>query len=368
MPASRDGWVVERLRPTWSLAALTAAGILTAVVLIGVFVSANRVLGWAVAAVVMAGLLGPPVRALDRFVPRALAVLITFVAVAAVGVGVGYTAWEGIRTQVDRLRDEAPVAAEGIEARDDRLGALARDIGLVDRVTKITEQLDEHIGTGGEALRSAAESIPPYFVSAVLTVFVLIFGPRIADGGLEQLRDARRRNRLRRALTDALHRSQAYVWAAIGQAALVGVTVWIGCLLLDVPAPTLIALIGALAALVPYLGIVLAWFPVVVLGLGVAPALQVLLAAGVAVGMQIVEAFWWRERIDEPTVHVGPVVPVGVGLLGYALYGLGGALYSAALAVFLLALADAVATGDDDIPTPVDDWPDGAPDAAGATD
>jgi hypothetical protein len=94
------------------------------------------------------------------------------------------------------------------------------------------------------------------------------------------------------------------------------------------------------------------------LGLGFSSVASVGVLTAVAVALQIVDTLWWRGWVDRRTLHVGPVVPVVVGLLGFEIYGIGGALYAAALAVFALAIADAAATDEEPVPTPIDEWVD----------
>jgi putative heme transporter len=345
-----------RLRPTWGAIAVLAGGILAAIVARNVFVAAHRVLGWAVAATVVAVLLTPLVNLLDRRLPRALAYVVTFVSLAAVIVALGAAVFGDLRDQVDVIREEAPAAAARIEQRDDRLGELARDIGLEDSVVTFVRDLDVRLGTSGEAIAGAALSFPPYFVSAILTVFLMIFGERIVHGALGLLGDDARRRRVRRVVFEAVSRGRRYVLLAVSEAVVVGFTVWAGCHVLDVPAPMVLALLAAVVSLVPYLGVFLAWAPVLLLGLGFAPVRTVGVLAGAVIALQVLDVLWWRPLADQRTVHVGPLVPVVVGLLGFEIYGVGGALYAAAAGVFVLAAADAAATEDEPVPTPVDDW------------
>jgi predicted PurR-regulated permease PerM len=352
-----------RLRPTWSVVGLVALGLLAVVVGRNVFEAAHRIIGWGVAASVVAVLLTPLVQLLDRWLPRPLAFLGTFVAVLVAAVAIGYGIFGDLRTQVDRIREAAPDAAANIEERDDRIGELARDIGLTDRVDAFVEALDERVGSGGEALASAALSFPPYFVSGILTIFLMIYGERIVRAGVDEIRDPHRRRRVHRAVTDTARRGRRYILTAIAQSVVVATTVWAGCHLLEVPAPVVLAVIASVLALVPYLGVVLAWAPVLLLGLGFTSVARVAVVAAGVVALQVAEAWWWRPRVDAATLHVGPFVPVVVGLLGFEIYGIGGALYGVALAVFVMAFADAVSEDDEPVPTPVDEFePDPDPD------
>ena len=55
---------------------------------------------------------------------------------------------------------------------------------------------------------------------------------------------------------------------------------------------------------------------------------------------QLGDSYWLRRQMAVYSVHVGLLVPVGGGLVGYAVYGVGGAAYGLAFAVFLLAILD----------------------------
>ena len=82
-------------------------------------------------------------------------------------------------------RPDSPTRGVGVSA--------ARSVrGIVDQVTELTARFDERTGSGTDALRSAALSAPPYFVSMVLTIFLLLFGRRMLQGGLDQLSPQRR--------------------------------------------------------------------------------------------------------------------------------------------------------------------------------
>ncbi len=73
-----------------------------------------------------------------------------------------------------------------------------------------------------------------------------------------------------------------------------------------------------------------------------------------AASLQVAEAWWWRRRIDDRSIHVGPAVPIVVAILGFGIYGIGGALYGCVLAVLGLALADQLRPGEA-FPTPLDE-------------
>lgn len=295
--------------------------------------------------------------------PRPLAILLTFAMVIALGGAITWLYSSTLLDQVAQLQESGPSAAGQIEERSDRLGRIAQDIGLTDQVTDLTDRLDEQTGSGSDVIRSAAMSLPPYFVSMILTIFLLLFGPRMVQGGLEQL-SSERRKRWKPALLEATRRTQVYVWASVAQAAASGLAIWLVGMWLGVPAVALVALFGATIALLPYVGVAVGWLPVLLLGIGVGSAsdVEVLLAAGLAVLLQAAEWRYWRPLVDGRSLHVGPAVPVVVAIVGFGIYGIGGALYGCVLAVLALALADQLSPDADDLPTPLDDPDDELPD------
>ncbi len=113
-----------------------------------------------------------------------------------------------LQAQVDYLAERGPEIAERIEQRDDRVGDIAREIGLVDRVTELTERLQDRIGTPSDALRDAAMAVPAYLVAFILTIFLLIFGPEMVAAA----------PRPTPATTAAIDSTAAVQWCGAGDA------------------------------------------------------------------------------------------------------------------------------------------------------
>src|SRR5688572_995433 len=128
--------IVERrsLRLTPAAAGAIVGLIVALVVARRVFVAAHRPLSWAAACVAAAVLLDPVVDRLSRFVRRVPAVLLTFLALGVIAVGSAYLVFDEVEAAIGRLREAAPDAAAAIEERDDRIGELARDFQLTERV------------------------------------------------------------------------------------------------------------------------------------------------------------------------------------------------------------------------------------------
>ncbi len=331
-----------------------AGGILLVVVTRNVFVAASAVLELALAALVGAVLLSPVVAVVARALPRLLAILLVFVIVGIGGLAVRSVYVTQVQEQVEFLAARGPIVAAEIEERDDQLGEVARGLGLVERVDDLSAQIEERLGTRSDALRETVLSVPTYAVAFILTIFLMVFGPDALSGMLGRL-SQHRRTRTAAALSAAARATQVQFGAALALSTVVGLSIWFAGWWMGVPAPGLLALAGALAAIVPYVGIVVGSLPLLLAGLGVAEEWQVALVAIVALGMQFTEAYQWRPRIDRRSLYVGPAVPVVVGMIGYAINGFNGAIVAIIVVVFALAVADFVAS-DDTVPTPLDGY------------
>jgi len=319
--------------------ALVLGAVAAATATFAVAVAARRTLGWAIACVVVAALLDPLVRLLDRHLPRLLAVVLGLLLAAAVGVGVFAGVLADLGNQFDRLQTELPRAAAELE-ESGVFGDAATDLRLEERMTELLDRL--HDPRSGLA-ESAASTVSAYFVCGILTIFFLSWGPRAGQSALAQIRDPDRRARVRRVVNRAFDRSRRYVLAAVARAAVAGTLVWAMCWWEDVPAPIVIGVAVAALSVVPGIGIVIGALPALMLEAGLGTAAGTIRIALVVLVLQAADALVSRRYITPWSVTVGPAPIVISMVVGFEIYGLGGALYSTALAVFAMALLDAAA-------------------------
>lgn len=324
---------------------LVIAAVVSAVVMRSVFVSAHRILGWAIAAMLVATLLDPVVDRLSTRMPRWLAVSLCLVAI----VGVVAALWAGVftnlRSEVDDLKVRAPAAAAELEEKYE----WARDFRLEERTTAFVEALDQRVGGGEQVLVSASRTVPTYMVAGILMLFFLAYGNRFLFG-LVRAAPEQRRRRWAAIIGHTLRRGRAYVMAAILQAAAVGTLSYWLFRGLGIDAAFLLALIMGAISTVPVIGVVLGSVPAMLITAGLRSVPAALVVLGFALVLQALEILVLRPRVDSRTVRVGPAITIVVALLGLQIYGAGGAIYGAVLAVFLLAYLDAIATGDEPPP------------------
>jgi predicted PurR-regulated permease PerM len=305
-----------------------------------IFVAAHRPLSWAAAAVVVAVLIDPIVDLLDRHIPRLAAVIVTLVVVGGAVFAVTYMAFDDLADGLDRLGRAAEDAAAQLEERDDSVGDLARDVDATRRVNEFVDALDERVTGGNEVLASTAGTAPTYLVAGILTLFLMSYGPRLAQSAVNQLPSPSQREAVSDVVTRSLNRSRRAVLLLVAEGLLVGLIVTGVAYLLDVPSPAALGLAAGVLAMLPHVGIVLGTLPLILLILALRSDIDAILAAVVIVACQLVDSYVVRRRISEYSVHVGLLVPWVVVLVGYAVYGVGGAAFAVVFAVFGLAVLD----------------------------
>ena len=330
-----------------------AVGVVLAIlVLRGAFVAGQRVLGWAAACSVTAVFVAPLVTWLGRWIPRVAAVLLTFVVVGVAAAALIFGTFDNLDREIGSLQDAAPDATERLEERDDEIGSAMRDLELSQRVENFLEELDGRVGSGSDALAQNALTVPVFFVNAILTIFLLIYGPGIVEGGLSLIADEERRGRTAAVLYEATRLARRTMTAMLGQGVLIGLLVGLVAASLSLPAPVVLGLVAGVAATLPDVGILLGVLPTVALtgGLQSGRAAVAILAA--AMVLQALEALHVRHAVDRWGVEVGPAVVWIVVLLGYTLHGIGMAFFGVAFAVFALAVIDQVPRGRPEMPEP----------------
>ena len=316
---------------------MVLGAVAVATVTFGVAGAASRILGWAVAAAVVASLVAPFVSVLTRWLPRPLAVALVLLFVGAAGVSVAGGVLADLDNQFDRLEREAPRAATELE-RSDRGGQLARDFRLQERVTELLDRLrDPTSGLAAEVPSRAST----YFLCAILTAFFVFWGPRVTRAAVKQLPDPQMQASLREIVGTGFTRSQRYVLAAVGRAAAAGLLAWGLCRLENVPATVVLAVTVGALSVVPGFGILVGGLPALMLEAGLGTGSGALRLAVAFLVLQVVDGLVLRRVVAPWSLSVGPAAILIALVVGFEVYGVGGAYYGAALAVFGVALLDA---------------------------
>ena len=322
------------MRPTLGSTLLVIGAIATAIVLGKVLVAARRTIAWTFATLVVAWLLSAVITLLSRWMRRWMALVVTILAVLVLSAGTWVGVITNLRTEVRRVRTSLPAAAERLERRYDA----ASEFRLAERVRSFVAEIDRRVSTGA-AVSKAAGTVPTYFVTGVLLLFFLGYGPRYLSGALNQIRDPERRATVADVFSRASRRAQTYVLMTLAQVVAVVAIASLVFYVVDLPAPFVLALIlGSLGA-IPYLGAILGGVPAVLVAAADPDERVLFTVATMVVTVQVAEGLL-RRRLDPATVRVGPALVLILAIVGFRLYGFGGAIYATVALVFVLALLD----------------------------
>ena len=345
-PDVHHGWTARRVRASGLSIVLALLVIVVVLVARGVFVAASQPIGWVVAAAAVALVVAPLVAALDRFVPRGVAI----VAILLVGVGfvasVGVTLVIEVQDQLEQLAETLPAAATEIE-EERGPGSVVAEIGLSGLVEDLVDQVSGRIAP--PPVDDAVGTFPAFFVSGVLVVFFLVWGDSLLEGAERQITDDERRRRAREVAIGAATSTQGYLVGtmvvAIGIGLAGGLIAWWAGL----PTPLVLGTLIGAASVVPYVGALFGGAPMVLLAVATLdPGRAVLLVVGL-IALQALATVVLRRVVEARTMRVGPAVLVVAFLIGSDVYGVGGALVALVGAVLLVAVVDEIGTHE---PTP----------------
>jgi predicted PurR-regulated permease PerM len=285
--------------------------------------SSQRVVAWVLSSAAVAALLYPVVVYLDRFMPRALAVLAVFVVVVG-GIGVtAYGLFDDVQRETKRLQVAAPERAAELERNSD----LLQELKLRRRVERFVDEIPQRLqgGSAAEALRSAANRGLAFLASLILTLFFVIYGPSIVTGSIAQIRNPAQRSRIERIVHRASRRALGYARGTLLVSVLEGVVAWAIATIADVPGPAALGVWVALWSLVPVGGVLIGAIPIVVFA-GASSVTRAVVVATVFVVIAAFEHAVVKPRLESATMQLGSFVTVVVGFAGLELYGFSGAL------------------------------------------
>lgn len=292
-------------------------------------------------------LLSYPVRVLDRYMPRTVAVLAVLASFLLTVSAVLYVALPPIVAEVTEFAEDLPDIVTDAERR---LREVARDL---EAQGYLPADADEFIGDlEAEILDRATNSIEPILtgilgqVTTLLGLAITVFG--ILFVGITLLLDG---DRLRRSVTNSFptpyHDDLDQLWSELGAsmsrylgglivvAFVQGALVAVGLLLLDVPYALLLGLWVAMTSVIPYVGAWLGAVPAVILaGLFGAP-IDILWVVLLYFAVNTVEGNFLTPRIQGDAVRVHPIIVLLTVIAVGSLFGILGVL----LAVPMLAVA-----------------------------
>lgn len=335
---------IVRISPRSAAAAVGLAA--AALVVLRVADLSSRVLAWILAAAVAAGLLHGAVRRLSRHMRRGAAVALVMVVAVGGSAGLVYGLVDDVTAGVRALQDAAPRRAADLE-RSDRFGEVARDLELVQRTRRFVDEVPDRLrgGPPAQALRSAATRGVALLAITVLTVFLLLHGPRLVRGALAQVPDPDRRRRLAEVVSAVNRRAFGYTRGILAMAVVAAGAAYLVARTAEVPGALALALWVGLWSLVPVAGAVVGALPIVGLAMSSSGG-RALAVAAAFVAYQALEHHFAQRPLEARTLRLGPFLTLAAGLVGVEVAGAPGALLFVLVAAGAVAAAEEVAQED----------------------
>jgi predicted PurR-regulated permease PerM len=298
----------------------------------------RKPLSWVFIAGFLAIALTGPVNLLSRAMPRKLAIATTYFGVILIPALLIAILVPPIVNEAADLADKAPQYAQDVQDyvnNSDRLKKLEDDYGVVTKLQDEAEKLPNRIGGAASTLGnfgvSLVNSIFALVTILVLSVFLVSSGPGWIRKLIE-LQPVEHRARLERAFQSIGRAVGAYVAGAVVQATIAGVSTFIVLSILGVPFAAPLAVVTALADLVPLVG---ATIGAIVVALVTVfqdfPTVTIIWVVWAIVYQQI-ENSVIQPQIQRRAVNVHAFVVLVAVLFGSALFGIIGALLAIPIA------------------------------------
>lgn len=309
------------------------------------------VLTTVIGGVALALVLSFPTRMLSRFVPRGLAILLSFLFVIGLVVLAALYLIPLIAQQLTALVGAVPEIASTAERYLSSALSFLQNRGLL---PADPQQIASRVRNDlANAVRSAAGTVlggALGFITGTFSFLLTLFG--VIFVGAYLLVDVRRfKAAFLRAAPHDYRRDAKTLWEAFGDSlskylgglvfvlAIQGVISAVGLIILGVPYPLVLGAWVSVTAVIPYLGAWLGAIPALVIALTVSPT-TALLTAVLFLGIQQLEGNFLTPKIQGDTLRVHPILVLLAVIIGGGLAGILGVIVAVPALAVLRVLFD----------------------------
>lgn len=290
----------------------------------------------------------PLVRFLQRVMPRFLAVIIVYLLVLS-GLAlllylVATTIIEQVRSLIQYVQSLINSGPNGNSQVQPILDALQR-VGISQTQLKSFGQ--QLLGQ----LQGVVTNVLPFvsnvfsvllntFLTAMLSIYFLFTGPKVIHW-LRKKTPLRQRNQINFLVDTTQRVVGGYIRGTVTLAVVFSILTGIGVALIGVPYPFLLSVLSFVLEFVPFLGVYITGAAIVLLAL-TKGWVTGLLALGLFVLLQNLENNVLSPRIVGGAVGINPIINIFAVIAGTNLFGLAGAFFAAPIAGFIQALLKAI--------------------------
>lgn len=296
-------------------------------------------------ALLLAMLLNPVVNAFSRIrIPRvlgiSLAVLLAMLALA----GVGYF----IVTQAMHFSETLPQLEEKWNALLRQAEGWAQETFDMKRreVTDAVEKVkDEGMAKGGslvgQTLTTVGALFAFFFLLPVFT-FLLLLYKQLLITFVSKLFPAKDHDVLGDVLTQTKSMVQSYLVGLMMEAGIVTVLNWVGLMVIGVPYALLLAVIGAVLNLIPYIGMIIATILPMLVALATLEPSAALWVFALYLAVQFIDNNLIVPKVVASRVELNALVSIIVVMAGGALWGIPGMFLAIPITAMLKVIFDRV--------------------------
>ena len=296
-------------------------------------------------ALLLAMLLNPFVNAFTRIrIPRILsisfAVLLAMLALA----GLSYF-----------IVSQAAHFSETLPQLEDKLNALLRnaerwaqeafDIKRREVTDAVEKVKDESMAKGGSLVGKTITTVGTlfafFFLLPVFT-FLLLLYKQLLITFVAKLFPAKDHEVLGDVLTQTKGMVQSYLVGLMMEAGIVTVLNWVGLMIIGVPYALLLAVIGAVLNLIPYIGMIIATILPMLVALATLEPTAALWVFALYLAVQFVDNNFIVPKVVASRVELNALVSILVVMIGGALWGIPGMFLSIPITAILKVIFDRV--------------------------
>lgn len=293
-------------------------------------------------ALLLAVLLNPVVNFLSRGLPRVLAIAVAIIIAMLALAGLGYF----IVSQAAHFSETLPELKVKLMAMARGAGQWAQEAFDMEHgeVSDAVEKAkDEGLAQGGSFMGKTLTTMGTlfgfFFLLPVFT-FLLLLYKRLLIAFITKLFPPRNHEVLGDVLTQTKGVVQSYLVGLMLEAGIVTGLNWVGLLIIGVEYALLLAVIGAVLNLIPYIGMIIATLLPVVIALATLEPIAALWVLALYVFVQFLDNNIIVPKVVASRVELNALVSIIAVMAGGALWGIAGMFLAVPLTAMLKVIFD----------------------------
>jgi putative heme transporter len=304
----------------WRVSAALTVALVLSLALLGGILSLAEPLAVLVLGLTLASALVPPIRFLSRWLPRALAIVVVYLSIPLLLALIFYFTIPPLVQQIQSVSMSIPNIATIIQPLLNRLGDLAPGNLINDLASNLSQLASSLVSVPVMIARGLVDLIAIIFIS----IYASLEAPAMRRFALS-LVPPEREGRLSEILGDMIWEMGGYLRGAFLDGVIIGLSTYMGLLLLGVDFPLVLSLFAGIMEIVPAVGPIIAAIPILLISLLQSPT-KALFSLIFMLAIHQFEGNIVFPNVMRSQTSISPLLVLVALLGGYAIGGLLGAL------------------------------------------